>query len=406
MTQGFDTSNRPGQEQYQQAYDNKGKYGASNKRPYINPNVPMYVPQDGQNCIRVVDPIELATMGTYFFDVFFHRDVGYKKDYFLCDKEHGRGPCPSCELVTGDLWENDKDLAKALSPDMRRLLWVLDLQKPQEVNVLKLWSCPRTLSDEILTQSRRPDQNVFVDIAHPETGVPIFFTRSGQGRQTKYTGVQLGQQPYPIGEDIAYQRFEFNDILMWHEYNEFDEILKTGGNVAALLGTVAGDPSAPAGPSAPAYDNAPSAPAEEIGAAAAAAANPSPAGPGSPESAPGEIDYSDYDRIQPDNKECFRKNYDQYNECDTCADKELCGKPWPVIQATGKTAKPGSPAGPSKTAKPSSPSAPAGPSGPGAPASPGPAAPESPSGPAGGGNKILDAQAKLRAEINARKAGN
>ena len=134
---GFNREQRPNQAGYQAAFDNKGKYGTSNSRPYINPDLPMYVPQDGQNCIRIVDPIELLQLGVYFFDVYFHRNVGYKNDYFLCDKDMGRGPCPSCELVNNDLWEQDKDRAKELLSEMRRLIWVIDLQKPQEAGILK-----------------------------------------------------------------------------------------------------------------------------------------------------------------------------------------------------------------------------------------------------------------------------
>ena len=111
MTESFGAE-RPAMNGYQTAYDNKGKYGSNNSRPYINPAIPMYIPADGQNCIRIVDPIELIEMGVYFYDVFFHRDVGYKSDYFLCDKEHARGPCPSCEMVTPELWDSDKDMAK------------------------------------------------------------------------------------------------------------------------------------------------------------------------------------------------------------------------------------------------------------------------------------------------------
>lgn len=402
MSQGFSDA-RPGMEGYQTAFDNKGKYGSNNSRPYINPDVPMYVPADGQNCIRIVDPIELIQLRVYFMDVFHHREVGYKNDYFLCDKEMGRGPCPMCELVTPDLWDTDKELAKKRSPDMRRLMWVLDLQKPQEAHILKLWSAPRTLSDEILTQSRRPDLNVYMDIAHPKEGVPVFFNRAGKGLYTKYTGVQLGQQAYPIGDDVAFQRFEFNDILMWHEYAEMAEAMNMTGGATPVAD----------GPATPAYDAASNAnPGIPQGGAAAAAAANTPQTPQTPSGAvttgakalpdtvgnPGEIDYSDKAKIDPNNGDCFRQEYDKYNECETCIDRKLCALPWPVFPAPTKQAKPGKI---SKAAKPV----------------PGPSrvtVPENviqnPSGSgnpvgnlAGGGSKITDAQARLQAEIAKRK---
>jgi hypothetical protein len=403
MTEGFSTA-RPEMGGYQTAFDNKGKYGSNNSRPYIHPDVPMYFPADGQNCIRIVDPIELATMGVYFFDVFFHRDVGYKSDYFLCDKEHNRGPCPSCEMVTPELWDSDKDMAKKLSSEMRRLIWVLDLQKPQEVGVLKLWSAPRTLSDEILTQSRRPDLNVFVDVAHPQDGIPVFFTRSGKGLYTKYTGVQLGQQAYPIGDDIAFQRFKFDDILQWAPYAEFAEALSLGQQAADQPG-----PTDPAGGYAADPANQPAA---NMGAAEAAAANPLPAktpvaaDPAAQAGKPGEIDYSDKALIDPNNVDCFRTNYDEYEECGGCPDNAKCQLPWPVYpelaQPTAKTAKP------SKKTKPAPAGAGSGPARVVAPAA-NPAAPAMPqqaagaASPQGGGSKITDAQQRLKDEIAKRK---
>lgn len=328
---GFSTE-RPPMDGYQQAYENKGKYGQNFGRPYIHPDVPMYVPQDGPNCIRVVDPIELLTLKTYFFNVYFHQGVGYKKDYFLCTDRHGRGPCPSCEKVNGELWENDKEMAKKLSPDMRRLIWVLDLKKPQEAGILKLWSCPRTLSDEILTQSKRPDADVYVDIAHPTNGVPIYFERSGKGLNTKYTGVKLGTEPYPLTEDIAEQRFAFNDVLLWHDYKEFKDALELN------TGDEGPDGAADAYESQKRLFNQGSSNTETISGGAGAGAS--------------EIDYSDLNTIDPNNKECFRKEYDKYNECATCVDAAKCKLPWPVIVKPQKVEKSSKSSKSEKTSEP------------------------------------------------------
>jgi len=66
--QGWSTQ-RPGSAAYQQAYDNIGKYTKLTGKPYIDPNVPMFVPAQGENSIRIVEPIELVALQTYYLNI-------------------------------------------------------------------------------------------------------------------------------------------------------------------------------------------------------------------------------------------------------------------------------------------------------------------------------------------------
>jgi hypothetical protein len=396
---------RPDQAAYKQYHSNIGKYASNYGKPYIHPDLPMYVPNDGENCIRIVDPIELLELQVYFYDVFFHRNVGYQKDYFLCLLKHNIGPCAICESSSEELWNTNKDAAKALLPENRRLMWVLDLKNVAESNILKLWSAPRTLSDEILAQSRNPELDIIQEVSDPVTGVPVYYNRTGKGLTTKYTGVKLGTQPMPLGPEIAAQRFRFMDILIKPTYEEvyasfhMQETPPEAGEQQV--------PHTVGGSSPSAYETAPAtAPAHEVGAAEAARmAKEQEMGE---TGATLEYDYSDIDRIQPDNKDCFRKKFDEYNECDACPDRELCSLPWPV-KKTAKTPKP-TPAAAGKTPKG------AGSSGVNIPrAAPPENIPREPVGAvppnavAAAGNvpdnaeKIQSAQEKLRADIARRK---
>ena len=340
------SSQRPGQDMYKQAHSNIGNYySGSQGKPYINPNVQMYVPNDGECAIRIVDPIELLELGVYFFDVHFHRNVGFRNDYFLCLLRHNLGPCAICELATEDLWQTDKDAAKGFLPDQRRLMWVLDLKKPQEANILKLWSCPRTLSDEILAQSRDPEMDIIKEISHPFEGVPVYYTRTGKGRNTKYTGVKLGTRPMPLDESIAEQRFRFMDILIIPTYEE----VQASQHMQDL------PPEADReGPPISAYDEDDGyTPSHEMGARDAANAERTQAQGSTQAGARSqdaggvwtdgqEVDYGDLERINPGNRDCFRQFFDNYEECDACPDRVLCQQPWPVkrVAKTSKTARP------------------------------------------------------------------
>jgi len=358
-------TNRPTGAVYKQTYDNIGKYGSNNGKPYIEPAIPMFVPVEGENCVRIVDPIEIEQLQAYFLDVFFHREVGFAKDYFLCTKEiaqiaslisypQGAGPCYRCDQVTGELWDNEPETAKKFLPDHRRLLWVLDLKKPQEASQLKLWSCARGLSDEILSQSREPDSNIFKDICHPNTGVPVYFTKTGKGLRTKYSGVKLGTRPFPVGIEIAQQRFFFRDILIWPKPGEveasmnYTDVAQQEQEARGPGVPISAYESDPALPPQPAQGGSSSPNAADVGAAEAAAQAAAQAAP----SAEPEYDFSMFDQLPDDLKDCFRKDFDQYQECDACSWREECQKPWPLKQVA-KPAKTPKPAAGGKTPKPS-----------------------------------------------------
>jgi hypothetical protein len=96
-------------------------------------------------------------------------------------------------------------------------MWVLDLYLPQnDVNYLKplIYSCPKTLMDEIITQSHRAEADSYVDASDPFVGAPVYFTRIGTGLKTKYTGVQLGQQAWPLPVELIDLMKPFADVLV------------------------------------------------------------------------------------------------------------------------------------------------------------------------------------------------
>lgn len=389
---------RPDQSVYQKYYQNIGKYQSNLGKPYINPNVPMFVPNDGENCIRIVDPLEVNELKIWFFDVEFHRDVGFRKDYFLCLVRHNLGPCGVCENSSNDLWQQDKEAAKDLLPQIRKLVWVLDLKKPDEAHILKLWSAPRTLVDEILTQSRDPELDIYKEVSHPFEGVPVYFNRTGMGRNTKYTGVKLGTNPYPLTEEIDQQRFFFMDVLIIPTYEEVS---------ASYHMTDLPQEANPESPPTSAYENtAEEVPPHEVPLqeSAQAASSPPPADPGG---TTGEKDFSDLKLIQPENKDCFRNEFDVYDDCVPCVDRVKCSQPWPIKAVKKKKPKPVPKNMPTKPQRqpvssqstPPSRLPPTQSGGPGTPAGAG----NTTAGPSSNASKIQAAQEKLRADILRRK---
>jgi len=210
--------------------DNKGNPYKSGRifKSYLRP-VPMFTPKpDAESCIRIVQPLEIDEMEYYGFEVHFHRSVGEdnadiicaERQYDLWMSAYGEVPfdkqCDECAKRTGDLWESDPDLAKTYYPDWRILFWVLDLKaKGDEADKIMLWSCPKTLADDILGQSHKKGTEVYVDVSHPETGTKVYFDREGEGKtNTKYKNVQVSDEECPLDDWVLDELKEFREVVL------------------------------------------------------------------------------------------------------------------------------------------------------------------------------------------------
>jgi len=208
------------------------KYGGSTFRGkgYLREDMlDTFIPKEGENCIRIVEPVEVEKLGFWAMTVRFHRNVGYDKDYYLCNKwmrgKHGDefkfpGGCFIDEQQTSELWDEDPDLAKTYYPSpQRELMLVLDLSS-EEPNKLLKFSCPKTLCEDIIGQSKRKGSDVYVDVSDPKDGVAVYFDRFGKGRDTRYKNVQLGEDTIPLDDSIADARVPLYDLLVVPSYDD------------------------------------------------------------------------------------------------------------------------------------------------------------------------------------------
>ena len=292
------------QDQLKKKDEQKGRSGGGQKfKPYIDPEIDMFVPHQGANKIRIIQPLELDEIGYYGLEVHFHRKVGPMEDHYHCNKRMFSKKCPICEKQTGELWDTDYEYAKSLYPDTRYLFWVLDLSK-HNTNKEKvfLWSCPRTLQEAILGQSHRKSADVYLDVSHPEEGRAIYFDREGTGIGTKYVNIQLEDESDELDESLIDQMKEFMDCLILCTYDEVK---------AADEGEV--------------YE--PEAEEEEAS---------EEQEPEEEEQEPEEVDEEEASgdedepseewdgKVPEDCKDCFQKEFDEYEECAECSVKYPC----------------------------------------------------------------------------------
>jgi hypothetical protein len=177
----------------------------SSSLDYLVPGRPRYVPRAGKNIIRVIRPLEYSEIGGYGLDLFFHRNQGANRDNIVCARGMFATPCGVCNMQTGELYEANPDYWASLTPEKKVLMWLLDLMIQEgEENYLEplLWPTPKTLAEEILKQSNNPESGAYLDVSHPKTGVPVYFDRTGERRNTKYSGVQIGTKVWPLPVEI------------------------------------------------------------------------------------------------------------------------------------------------------------------------------------------------------------
>lgn len=213
-------------EDLKKQYEESQSFGR--RAGYTVSDVDVFKPRDGENCIRIVPPIELHEIKSYSIEAWVHFSVGINNTAFLCRKEMQRKRCYICEQATPELWEEDEEKAKSYWPGPpRRLIWICDL-KSDEPEKLLLWSCPSTLYKEILGQSRKRDQDIMIDVSDEDSGVPVYFDKHGKGLRTKYSNVQLGEEAIPLDESVLDQRRTFEDAIIISEYKEVkQEFLNT-----------------------------------------------------------------------------------------------------------------------------------------------------------------------------------
>lgn len=298
----------------------KEPYKGGAFKPYIVPEWPAFVPHDGENKIRFVRPLEFEELNYYGLEVHFHREVGPNKDYFLCMNRMAKKKCYICEQQTSDLWDMNRDLAKSLYPDVRFLFWILDLNSDEPEKLL-LWSCPKTLAENIMAQSHRKSSDTYIDISHPTTGIPIFFDRAGKGLQTKYTGIQLDDKPTTLPDEILEDMVELSDVLIVPTYEEIKASYE-GTEIPDNDEVGSQEDENSIGEDIPYHCNNCHNIEDEC------TCNIS-----------GVSENENTESIPDGCQDCFRENFDEFKECDECQVRELCSMP-PLPVVKEKPSKP------------------------------------------------------------------
>lgn len=169
----------------------------------------VFKPKAGENHIRILPPAH-EDAEHYGIDVWMHYDVGPDGDSYLCRQRMGEGECPICKEISARkrAGEDEQEL-KRHEAKRRVLFWLIDRNKEDEGPQLYApgWMFDRDIA--LVSQDRKTKQPLPID--HPRKGYDIFFTKSGEGKKTQYTGFQADRSPSPLSddEDLAEEWLEY-----------------------------------------------------------------------------------------------------------------------------------------------------------------------------------------------------
>ena len=207
------------------AYQNRGKYPEQNNRKYIFSSIGnnlLWKVTDKSHKVRLLPVHSDDNIDFYGMTVHIHTNVGVNGDQFLCPKRMLSSPCPICKHQA-ELWDTEPEMAKDLYPQMRYLIWIVDLSVESSKQKTQIWSCPRTAMDDILGVSYKKATDEIINLANLEEGYALYFDREKKGNTSFsiYKNFQLDEKTSPVKKEWGDGIKSFSEII---EYASYDEI--------------------------------------------------------------------------------------------------------------------------------------------------------------------------------------
>lgn len=255
---------------------------------YLKQEVDFFTPPAGDNVVRIMPPT-WDEAKHYGLDLYLHYGIGPDRNAYLClDKMKGE-PCPICEERARAAAAGEEDLAKALRPRSRVLVWTIN--RKEEGKGPLAWSMPAGLDKDIVNCSYDQQSKAYIAIDDPsENGFDLGFKRIGTDERTEYSAPTVARRSSPLSDnaEVADRWLEFiakNPLPSLLVFRDYEEIK------AAYAGTTVEHKNDKASAGA-----APKLPARRGAAAPAGAAASAPASPSEPVA--GEVDLPSWDDVQ------------------------------------------------------------------------------------------------------------
>lgn len=176
-------------------------------------------PKEGENVLRILPPT-WDDHEHYGYDIWVHSRIGSDNSDYLCLRKMNKGHCPICDAYEESKKAGETDEAKALQPNRKTVMWVIDRDaEGKELSPL-LWSISWMADRDIssLCQDKRKGKVLLID--HPDDGYDVIIKRHGQGLKTRYT-YSIDRDPSEIDKDTRAQ----DDVLDYITENPIPSVL-------------------------------------------------------------------------------------------------------------------------------------------------------------------------------------
>lgn len=165
---------------------------------WLKRGVPQFKPKAGKHKIRIL-PQTWDGASYYGYDVWVNYQIGPDKGAYLSLHKMKGTKDPIYEEYAKAKAEGRDEDAKNLAARKRILVWVID--RKAEDQGPQLWSMPVTVDKPLAMLASDTETLGIIDIAHPDEGYDVTFTRVGDGQFTKYEAISIARNPSPISDD-------------------------------------------------------------------------------------------------------------------------------------------------------------------------------------------------------------
>ncbi len=200
--------------------------GATGYDNFLKADFETFTPAKGDNWIRILPPTWENPEHWAIF-IFAHYGLGPDRGSALCLEKMGKGPCPVCEYRKKMVGKIDDDELKELKWRAQSLAWILDRDNENEGP--KLWAMSVGKCDEPITKlAIDRESGELVDFRHPYDGYDVYFTRTGEGLKTQYSGFTLARRMSSVKDkwlDFIADH-PLPDTLLWRSYEEVQALFE------------------------------------------------------------------------------------------------------------------------------------------------------------------------------------
>ena len=201
---------------------------------YIKPQYKKYKVRDGKNLIRVLPPT-WENARHYGYDVYINYGIGADNQAYLSLSKMKNEKDPLAEARREAEQEGNEKVAKALKPNQRILIWVIDRQ--DEAEGPQLWAAPFTFDKALANISMDEDTKEITLIDDPSDGCDVRFYKEGTGLLTKYDASKMKLIAAPLSEDEKQENEWLDfitvnplpDVLNFYDYDHISSVFN--GNV-------------------------------------------------------------------------------------------------------------------------------------------------------------------------------